>query len=122
MEHRWGQRFEVDFAVRLASKPYTVRAGHMTDLSLSGANITTTLDLRILSRIQVALVLPSRLTHATPVVSAYVARRHRTGIGVEWCDFAPQAVLELLRSCSPAHARERLQRRQTPPPALRHGS
>jgi len=58
----------------------------------------SSVELRELRRLQIALVLPHRFSHATPVISAYVARRHRDGIGVEWCDFAPQAVVELLRS------------------------
>lgn len=98
MEHRWGERFAVDIVVRLGSRPYTVRTGRLIDLSMSGGSITIGMDLRVLSRIQVALVLPARLSRATPVISAYVARRHRDGVGVEWCDFAPQAVVELLRS------------------------
>jgi hypothetical protein len=106
MEHRWGQRFVVDMPVRLATRPYTVCIGRVKDLSMSGAHIQTALDLRILCRVQVDLVLPSRPSRTTPVLSAYVARRHRDGIGVEWCEFGPQAVVELLRSWSAAHLRE----------------
>src|SRR5580698_10138729 len=121
MEHRWGQRFAVDIAVRLGSRPYAVRTGRLMDLSVSGASINIGMDLRLLSRVQVALVLPSRLSWATPVISAYVARRHRDGVGVEWCDFAPQAVCELLRSCE-THRRNPIRRAQTPDSALRHGT
>jgi hypothetical protein len=98
MEHRWGQRFEVDILVRVHSRPYAVRTGRLIDVSMSGGYIVTGMDLRELRRLQIALVLPHRFSHATPMISAYVARRHRDGIGVEWCDFAPQAVVELLRS------------------------
>jgi hypothetical protein len=79
------------------------------------------MDLRVLSRIQVALVMPGRFPHATPVISAYVARRHRDGVGVEWCDFAPQAVVELLRS-STLHRRDHLHRAPPPDPALMLGT
>jgi hypothetical protein len=119
MEHRWGQRFTVDIAVRLGSRPYAVRTGRLMDLSMSGASIKIGMELRLLSRVQVALVLPSRFPRATPVISAYVARRHRDGVGVEWCDFAPQAVCELLRSYDP---RDRLHRAQAPDSALMHGT
>jgi hypothetical protein len=98
MEHRWGERFAVDIAVRLGSKPYAVRTGRLADVSMSGGNILVGVDLRLLSRVQVALVLPGRFAHATPVVSAYVVRKHRHGVGIEWCEYAPQAVVELLRS------------------------
>jgi len=55
------------------------------------------------------------------VISAYVARRHRDGIGVEWCDFAPQAVVELLRSPA-ARSRNRSPIRAHHDPALMHGT
>jgi hypothetical protein len=111
MEHRWGERFNVDIAVRLATRPFAVRTGRLADISLSGACIRVPFDLRLLTRVQVAFVLPQRFAHATPVISAYVARRSKDGIGVEWCEFAPQAVVELLRSAG-AHRPER--RRGTP--------
>ena len=98
MEHRWGERFPVDIAVRLAPRPYTLSAARLTDLSVSGGWIRTSLDLRRLARVQVALVLPQRFTHATPIVNAFVVRRSREGIGVEWCEFAPRAVIEVLRA------------------------
>jgi len=121
MEHRWGQRFEVDILVRVHSRPYAVRAARLTDVSMSGGFIATSMDLRELRRLQIALVVPHRFSQATPMISAYVARRHRDGIGVEWCDFAPQAVVELLRS--PAAKSPR--RTPHPPlhdPARMHGS
>lgn len=121
MEHRWGERFGVDILVRLGTKPYAVRTGRLTDLSMSGGHIKISLDLRLLSRVQVALVLPGRFSHATPLIGAYVARRHREGVGVEWCDFAPPAVVDLLRS--PAiHRRSHLHRMHPRDPALKHGT
>jgi len=131
MEHRWGERFEVDIAVRLGSRPYTIRTGRLIDLSMSGGCITIGMDLRVLCRVQVALILPARFSQVTPlpVISAYVARRHREGVGVEWCDFAPQAVVDLLRS-SALHPREHLHpprapdwtaaQRSGPPRNMRH--
>jgi hypothetical protein len=121
MEHRWGERFGVDLLVRLGTRPYAVRTGRLTDLSMSGGYITTAMDLRVLSRVQVAIVLPGRFSQATPVISAYVTRRHRDGVGIEWCDFAPEAVVELLSS--PAILRRNPRHRSPPPdPALMHGT
>jgi hypothetical protein len=121
MEHRWGQRFEVDILVRVHSRPYAVRTGRLTDVSMSGGFIVSNVELRELRRLQIALVLPHRFSQATPVISAYVARRHRDGIGVEWCDFAPQAVVELLRSPA-AKARRQTPFRAPQDPALMHGT
>jgi len=98
MEHRWGERFPVDVAVRVGARPFGLRAGRLVNLSLSGGGVEGGFDLRVLSRVQIALVLPHRFAHATPVISAYVARSYPGGIGVEWCEFAPRSVVELLRA------------------------
>ena len=107
MEHRWGERVGVDIPVRLTAQPFFVRDARLTNLSLSGAFINAGFDLRVLSRIQVVIELPLLFKHATPIIAAYVTRKFRDGIGVEWCEFAPQAVIQLIRSSSPslAHAR-----------------
>jgi PilZ domain len=97
MEHRWGQRVAVDLAIRIAGRPYNVRAARLADLSSSGAFIKVCADLRPLSRVQIAIALPHKLTRPTPMVAAYVVRRCKDGIGVEWCEYAPKPVLELLR-------------------------
>jgi hypothetical protein len=129
MEHRWGERVGVDIPVRLTVRPFSVKSGRLTNLSLSGAFIKGGVDVRVLSRIQVVIEVPSRFKHATPIVSAYVARKFKDGIGVEWCEFAPQAVIDLIRSVSP---RRLVQLRiagtpaaspsPVPAPLLKHGS
>jgi hypothetical protein len=98
MEHRWGERFGVDLAVRLAMRPFSVRMGRLINLSVSGGDIEVDFDLRPLSRIQVAIALPHRYGQGTAVLAAYVTRIHKDGIGVEWCEFAPRPIVELLRS------------------------
>jgi len=98
MEHRWGERFVVDIAVRVSARRYAMRTGRLVDLSVSGGHINVQGDLRLLSRVQIAITCPQRTQAATPVISAYVTRKHGDGVGVEWCDFAPQPVIELLRS------------------------
>ena len=104
MEHRWGERFTVDLAVRVAGRPYNVRTGRLVDLSVSGAFIDVAADLRLLSRVQVAITaLPQRLGHPTPMIAAFIARRSKDGVGVEWCEYAPQPVLELLCYAAARH-------------------
>jgi hypothetical protein len=79
-----------------------VRAARLVDISSSGAYIyiKASADLRLLSRVQIAIALPHRLTHPTPMVAAYVVRRGKDGVGVEWCECAPKPVLELLRQAA----------------------
>jgi hypothetical protein len=56
----------VDLAVRVAGRPYNVRTGRLVDLSVSGAFINVAADLRLLSRVQIAI---------TPCPSASPIRR-----------------------------------------------
>ena len=100
MEHRWGERFSVDLAVHIAARPFAVRTGRLVNLSLSGGGVQGGFELRVLSRVQIALVLADGFTHATPMISAYVARSYPGGFGVEWCEFAPRSVVELLRAAA----------------------
>lgn len=98
MEHRWGERVRVDIAVRITAHPFAVRHGRLTNLSVSGASIKADFDLRPLSRIQVVIELPHRTRCEAPSISAYVTRNSRDSIGIEWCEFAPPVVGELLQT------------------------
>ena len=99
MEHRWGERVRVDFPVRVMAHRYSVRDGRLSDLSVSGALVEMDFEARVLSRIQVAIVLPLWPKHLSPVVEAYVARKYKKrNFGIEWCEFAPAAIGELLRA------------------------
>jgi PilZ domain len=98
MEHRWGERVAVDFPIRVSALRFSVREGRLADLSVSGALVKAELEARVLSRIQIALILPLWLKHESPMVEAYVARKHGKEFGIEWCEFAPRAVSELLRA------------------------
>ncbi len=100
MEHRWGERVAVDIPVRLAGHPFSVRVGRLVNLSVSGAQIKAEFAWRLHSRIHAVLELPQRSKHEAPTIDAYVTRKFRDGIGVEWCEFAPRAVRELLRSAT----------------------
>ncbi len=87
----------MDFLVRVTAQPYAVREGRLSDLSVSGGRIKTGLGPRLLSRVQIAIELPFSPKHEAPLVAGYVARQYQDGIGVEWCEFAPHPVRELLR-------------------------
>jgi hypothetical protein len=41
------------------------------------------------------------------VVAAYVARTGKDGVGVEWCEYGPRPVLELLRYATAHRQRHR---------------
>jgi hypothetical protein len=111
MEHRWGQRFTVDFEVKIAARPFAVRIGRLTDLSVSGGAIQICADFRLLTRVQMAVVLPNRYVRPVPVVSGYVTRKFSDGIGIEWSEFAPNRVRDLLKV---AHIGVRLPAQRAP--------
>jgi hypothetical protein len=107
MEHRWGERVRVDIPVRITGHPFTVRTGRLSNLSVSGAFIRADLDVRPLSRILVAIDLPHRPKRDAPQIPAFVARKLKDGIGIEWCEFKPQAINRLLQSSIARHYRRK---------------
>ena len=127
MEHRWGERVGVDIPVRITGHPFTVRTGRLSNLSVSGAFIRADLDVRPLSRILVAIELPHRPKSDAPMIPAFVARKLKDGIGIEWCEFKPPAINRLLQSSTARHYRHKrassapgaISRRSAP--LLKHG-
>jgi hypothetical protein len=91
---RWGQRIAVDIPVQVAA-----HHGHLKNLSLSGAIMETDHELRLHAYIEVNIKLPE--TDRSPIrVMARVMRKLEDAVCVEWCDFAPSTVKDLLRSPS----------------------
>jgi hypothetical protein len=98
MEHRLGARLQISIPVRC--EPTNRGAGSvgvLTNVSLSGGFVAD-LDLRLLSRVQISLDLPAQSLES--IVSAYVVRRSGAGSGLEWCEWAPAPITQLLRSMS----------------------
>jgi hypothetical protein len=112
MDHRWGERIQVNLPVRLMAHPFAKRDGRLTDLSVSGAYIHTSVYLRPHSRLTVALLATPWARHEAAVICAYVTRHYREGLGIEWCEFAPAPVDSLLCSVS----RRPYAFRRRPPP------
>jgi len=78
----------------------------------------------------VAIILPVWSKHESPAVEAYVTRKLKNGFGIEWCEFAPPCINNLLRTIAtrphahlrrpPAFASLALSRLSAP--LLKHGS
>lgn len=94
MEHRWGQRSAVHAGV-LLHPPHSIGRGVVCNVSISGAFVHTSLRPRLFSHIE----LEMELDPAHRRISAWVVRRDRAGIAVEWDELAPEAVT-VVRSCS----------------------
>jgi hypothetical protein len=100
-ESRWGDRVPVNIPVQVFSNALIGAAGCMKNLSLSGALVKADVELGLHALIQVSIIppSPSQSQRAAPI-TAYVSRKTTEGVAVEWCEFAPSVVKDLLRSPS----------------------
>jgi hypothetical protein len=98
-ESRWGDRVRVNIPVRVSVNASTGADACMQNLSLSGALVSADLDFGLHALVKVTINTPL-LARWTPAISAYVCRKTEEGVGVEWCEFAPSVVKDLLRSPS----------------------
>lgn len=96
MNHRWGRRFAASLRVRLSYPPYAIAAGQLTDISISGAFVRSTLALPLLARVRIALASAGEA--APQEIEAHVVRRADGGFGVEWAELAPPEVGVILHT------------------------
>jgi hypothetical protein len=97
MEHRWGQRIALDRLVRLTARPLALGIGRIRNLSLSGAWISTNLPLAPGALVHLIEEHPPESGESGTGIEAFVVRGEATGIGIEWCEVAPERVLQWLR-------------------------
>jgi len=124
MEHRWGERVELQHDVRLQVEAYGTLPGQIRNLSLSGVFVAMPIPpLSLWTRVAVYLESgrakrPRRPRVAQPLF-AYVVRRTEDGVALEWCQFAPRAVRKLLNSNTlPPDESRRAQPRAATTPAV----
>ena len=96
-ESRWGDRVRVNIPIQVSADAVTGADGCMKNLSLSGALVKADVDLGLNALIHVSIKMPSQRAAA---IAAYVCRKAGGDVGVEWCEFAPAVVKDLLRSPS----------------------
>jgi hypothetical protein len=99
MEHRWGERIRMDMPVRVSADKGAGILGRMRNLSLSGALLRIDTNLRLNALIEVSVELPQQ-SHPSAILLAHVSRKGKEDVGIEWCEFAPIVVKDLLRSPS----------------------
>ncbi|MDP9082175.1 MAG: PilZ domain-containing protein [Pseudomonadota bacterium] len=99
LEHRWGERILIDIPVQLSADKVAGIHGRISNLSLSGALLRcdANLNLHALIEVRIELIQPSLNTAR---VLAHVSRKRKEDVGIEWCEFAPMVVKDLLRSPS----------------------
>jgi PilZ domain len=110
MEHRLGQRIPVDHIVRIETSHGEVSVARMVDISLSGAFLRTSLQIQPMMPVQVLLKTRAGRRRAASgqarLLEARVVRVDESGIGVEWFDFAPEAIFALVSSAHSPPASE----------------
>jgi PilZ domain len=99
LEHRWGERVCVNIPVRVSAAAQARAGGCVKNLSLSGAFMKSDCELRLHALIEVRIRLPPPAS-CSAVVEAHVSRKIDEGVGIEWCEFAPSIVKDLLRDPS----------------------
>lgn len=97
MEHRWGERLGVDISVGITGQRFfSVRYGRIKNLSMSGAFVDTSFELKPLARVEIHISSPHHSHDNSSIVAAYVTRLSKNGSGLEWCDYAPEIVRKIL--------------------------
>jgi hypothetical protein len=96
---RWCRRISVNIPVQVAACALPAFNGNLKVLSLSGALMETDHELPLHAYIAISVKLPETGDVATRVM-ACVARQLKNAVALEWCEFAPRTVKDLLRSPS----------------------
>ena len=103
MDHRWGHRIAIDVPIRVMHPAMSrCGSGRLTNISLGGALIVSSLESNVGARIQVSIPMSSDGAIHDTVIDAYLIRKSDTAIAVEWAEFAPTDVIDLVRA-RPAH-------------------
>jgi hypothetical protein len=98
MEHRWGERFPLNISVRLNAGTTVVLGLRMSNVSVSGGLVDTDVRLPVFSHVVVEFEVPGHSGPLKQHVPAYVVRHGRDGVGLEWQEFAPRAIVGLLET------------------------
>lgn len=113
MEHRWGERVAVRMTVELSWGSSPPVAGDLENLSSSGAFVRTAGGGPPRGPVQVILRRDTFGRQRSVRLAAYVVRESEAGVGIEWCEFAPRLVRELVirdRGAGTVQARARVPR------------
>jgi hypothetical protein len=97
MERRWGNRVRLDERVRITRDGAVVGFATLHEASVSGGFVYTPLLVRNLTRIELELSPSSARRDPKRCVEAFVVRQCPDGFGVEWCEFGPAAIVDLLK-------------------------
>jgi len=110
MEHRWGERVAVYLSVELYCGSGAPVAGSLENVSSSGAFVRTQGRGPPRGPVEVTFAEYGVDRSGAVRLPAFVVRETAAGVGIEWSEFAPHAVRELIvrgRRAGRARARAR---------------
>ncbi len=94
-ERRWGVRLEVDLPVRLEAAEGRATVARMRNASVSGALIECAAEFPVFTPLRVE-IQPIDRSREPVQLTARVVRSEHPWLGLEWRDFEPQPIAELL--------------------------
>jgi hypothetical protein len=103
-ERRWGPRIQVDLPVRLALPQGRSETGRMRNLSMSGALIECSAELPTFTTMRVEILADASALTGKIELGARVVRAEHPCLGIEWREFQPQALADLLKASTLPHA------------------
>jgi hypothetical protein len=117
MEHRWGERMEMDLPVLLNFGGPRIRKGRLRNVSISGCRVDVYCSGKEHSdsAVDVALMTITERDEAIHLTGCIVRRTSRV-LGIEWTELSPPGIATLMQRLSPALADSRPGR---PPPLYR---
>jgi hypothetical protein len=101
MEHRWGQRHDVDVVAHITTSAGLSAKGHICSVSISGAFIRTRLPVGTLTHVRVKLTTKMHGRRLTATAAGQVVRCGTDCFAIEWCELAPAGILPLLSGVAP---------------------
>lgn len=96
MEHRWGERIAVRLTVALSGGSLPPVAGSLENVSSSGAFVRTLGRGPARGPVDVTFEEHGSGRGRSVRLPAYVVRETESGVGIEWYEFAPRPVRQLL--------------------------
>lgn len=102
MEHRWGRRSQIEIETRLFSgQRCRLGIGRILNISTSGAFVEINFALPLLACIQLEIETAVHGGVSALCVPAYVVRKTKNRIGVEWCEAPAFVFRDIIRGHTP---------------------
>jgi len=99
-ERRWGPRIQVDLPVRLTLPQGRSETGRLRNVSMSGAMIECAAELPTFTTMRVEILAGAETLPAKIELGARVVRAEHPCLGIEWREFQPQSLADLIKASS----------------------